>query len=197
MQQILFASVAFFGACLLEAAGAEPLPAPVPAGIRLGHHVSETWVNGPYKGKKASLICWLAGRPAVLIYASEMDPSLVDLIKKLDAVAESGKEQKMLSSCVLLTAKDEDREGLEALAQREKPKATILAATPWEERQFYFSAITATGQCHLQKEAAVTVLVLDRLTVKSSYAFRKCELNDSKVKEIVKAASALLQEAKK
>jgi hypothetical protein len=43
----------------------------------------------------------------------------------------------------------------------------------------------------------VTVLVLDRLTVKSSYAFRKGELNDSKVEEMVKAASALLPEAKK
>jgi hypothetical protein len=44
----------------------------------------------------------------------------------------------------------------------------------------------------LHPEATVVVIVLDRLTVRASFAFRKGELTGRKVDEIVKAASGLL-----
>jgi hypothetical protein len=195
MHRQLFSIAVLFGASALGGARADRLPEPVPVGSRLGHRLCETFVNGPDAGKQQSLICALAGRPAVLIYAREIDPSLLDLIKKLDAVAQRGNEQQMKSACVLLTPNGEDRERLQALAQREKPRATFLATTPYQEGGPYFAA--SAGRCYLHKEAAVTVIVLQRLTVQSSYAFRKGQLNDGNVKEIVKAASALLPAAKK
>jgi hypothetical protein len=87
-------------------------------------------VTGAFPGQSRSLICELAGRPAVLVYVRESDPAVGTLLKKLDAVALQGKEQKMRSSCVFLTTKDEDKEALRGLAQREKLEATILATHP-------------------------------------------------------------------
>src|SRR5262249_19726726 len=175
--------------------GGEPLPEPVLAGARLGHSLCETFVNGPDAGKQQSLICTLAGHPAVLIYAREIDPPLLNLLKKLDAVAQSGNEQKMKNSCVLLAAKDEDRAWLQALGQREKLEATLLATTPYQEEKRYFAA--SSRQCSLHKDAVVTVIVLQGLTVEASFAFRKGGLRDANVEEIGKAASALLPTAKK
>ena len=53
------------------------------------------------------------------------------------------------------------------------------------------------GRRNLQKEAVVTVIILERLTVQASFAFRAGELNDRSVDEIVKAASALLPPMKR
>jgi len=177
---------------ILGTARADDLPTSVPVGSRLGHKLCETFVNGPDAGKKQSLICTLAGRPAVLIYAREIDTTLLKLLKKLDAIAQTGNEQKMISSCVLLTNEDENVERLQKLAQREKFEATLLATTPYEEGKRYFSANAG----NLHKEAFVTVIVLQRLKVEASYAFRKGELKDANLEEIAKAASALLPTTK-
>src|SRR5262245_55575968 len=93
-----------------SAVGDEPLPKPLAVGTRLSHSLCETYVNGPYAGNPRSLICDLAGRPAVLIYTSELDPALIKLLARLDAVAQRGAERKMTSSCVLLTTKEADQE---------------------------------------------------------------------------------------
>jgi hypothetical protein len=162
---------------------------PAPAGLRLGHRFAESWANGPYADQKRSLICELAGRPAVLIYAREMDPSLVTLLTKLDAVAQRGQDQKMRSSCVLLTSMERDEKALGDFARRAKLDATILATLEPVKDERYFGS---WPRCRLSPEATVTVLVLQRLVVQTSYAFRKGELDDAQIEEIVKAASALL-----
>jgi hypothetical protein len=181
--------------CLLavlpvRAVGAEPLPEPVAAGSRIGHSLCEKYLSGPHAGTARSLICDLAGRPAVLVYAREVDPTLIRLLGKLDAVAGRGQEQKMTSSCVLLTSTEEDEKSLQALATREDLGTTILAATPLQWERPYFG--NSPGRRNLHKDAAVTVIVLQRLTVQASFAFRAGELNDKSVAEIVKAASALV-----
>jgi hypothetical protein len=92
------------------AGGAEPLPAPAHKDARLVHRVCESLVNGPQAGQARSLVCDLAGRPAVLVYAHEKEPSLLALLTKLDDLARQGQAQKMRSACVLLTADDAVKE---------------------------------------------------------------------------------------
>ncbi|MBI1832835.1 MAG: hypothetical protein HYR84_15450 [Planctomycetes bacterium] len=195
MNRHTFLIAVFVGASAAGTAGAQPLPAPLAVGLRLGHSICETYVNGPDAGTQRSLICDLAGRPAVLIYARAIDPALLTLLRKLDAVAEGGKEAKMKSSCVLLTTKDEDKEPFQALAKREKLRATILAMTPSQQERPYLGSIQ--GRRFLHKDARVTVILLTRLQVESSYAFRKDELTAERVDEIVKAAAALLPAPRK
>lgn len=169
---------------------ADPLPAPVPSGVALHHKFCETYVAGENAGKARSLICDLAGRPAVLVYAREIDPNVVTLLRKLDVVAQQGKEQKMLSSCVLVTKTDDDRSALRVLTEGKKLDATILATHPLQDHGYYFGSNPTRHR--LPSEAAVTVIVLQKLKVQSSYAFRKGELKDANIAEIVKAANKLL-----
>src|SRR5262249_50284967 len=159
-------AVVLTGAIAAYPSGAEPLPEPLAVKSQLSHSIVETYVTGPHAGTQRSVICDLAGRPAVLIYAREIDPTLVALLRKLDTVAQQGKEQKMKNACVLLTTRDEDQETLQELAKREKLEATVLAATPLQSERPYFG--NHPGRRDLQKEAALTVIILQRLEVQAS-----------------------------
>ena len=191
MTRHLLLTAVVLGAPSIGTVRADPLPEPVPVGTRLGHSLCETYLNGPHAGKARSLICELAGRPAVLIYANEIEPNLVTLLKKLDAVAERASEQKMKSSFVLLTTRENDQESVAVLGQKEKLKATILATTPRQRDRPYFGIWPRPRPYYPHEEASVTVLLLQRLQVHSSYAFRKGELKVPQVDAIVKAASTL------
>src|SRR5262245_43233982 len=118
------------GALASGAVGDERLPKPLANGSRLNHSLCEKIVNGPHAGKARSIICGLAGRPAVLVYAREISPALVTLLARLEAVARRGADQKMMNSCVLLTSAEADEEALQTLGTREKLKATVLAVAP-------------------------------------------------------------------
>ena len=190
MRHLLFTAVVF-GASSTAAVGADPLPEPLSVGTRLSHSLCENYLNGSHAGQARSLICDLAGRPAVLIYADEIEPDLITLLKKLDTVAERAKEQRMTSAFVLLTTREQDGEAVGALGQKEKLNSTILATTPGQRERPYFGIWPRPRPYYPHKEAAVTVLLLQRLQVQSSYAFRKGELKDSQVESIVKAASTL------
>jgi hypothetical protein len=183
-------AVAVLAAVAASTTADEPLPAPVAPGSRLGHSLGEKFIDGPYAGTKRSLICHLAGRPAVLVYARAIDPTLVTLLKKLDRIALGAQEQKMTSSCVLLTTTDEDEEVLQTHAKCEKFGATVLAVTPLQWERPYFG--TTNGRRNLHKEAVVTVIILQRLEVQASYSFRDGELSEKAAAEIVKVASALV-----
>jgi hypothetical protein len=170
---------------------ADPLPEPLPVGTRLSHSLCETSINGPHAGTQRSLICELAGRPAVLIYADEIDLPLLTLLKKLDAVAEGAKEQRMTSSLVLLTTGDQDQGSVRELARKEELKATVLATTPKQRERPYFGVSPRRRPYYPHEGAVVTVILLRRLEVHSSYAFRKGELTNPEADAIVKAASTL------
>jgi hypothetical protein len=197
MTRHLFLTAVVFGALASGGARADPLPEPLPVGTRLGHSLSETHVNGPYAGKKRSLICELAGRPAALIYADQVDATLLTLLKKLDAMAEADMQHKMRSSCVLLTAREQDQEPFRGLARRENFKATVLAMTEKQRQRPYFNIWPRPRPYYPHEEATVTVILLQRLQVRSSYAFRKGELRNADVDAIVTAASTLLAGPKK
>jgi hypothetical protein len=191
MTRHLFLTAVVLGASASGGVRADPLPEPVAVGTRLSDSLSETHVNGPFAGKKRSLICELAGRPAVLIYADQFDATLLTLLRKLDAVAEADMQHKMRSSCVLLTAGEEDQERFRRLARRENFKATVLAMTEKQRQRPYFGIWPRPRPYYPHKEENVTVILLERLKVRSSYAFRKGELRSADVDAVVKAASTL------
>jgi hypothetical protein len=178
------------GALPLVAGAAEPLSPPVPPNDALVHRLCEYNVIGPVPGKHRSLICDLAGRPAVLIYARAFDPALPALLAKLDAIALRDPEKKMRSACVLITEDEDDRDGLRLLAHRLKLEATWLMTHPPAPGECYFGSNPSRSR--LPAEAHVTVLILSKLRVQSSYAYRQRELSDSEIEKIIGAARALL-----
>jgi hypothetical protein len=192
MKEIFMATALSLAILVVPGLAAEPLPEPLANGSRLGHTLCERYVNGPHAGTLRSLICNLAGRPAVLVYAREIDPTTSVLLGKLDAIAQTGKVVKMTSACVLLTGADEDDAPLRDVAKKEKLEATILAATPLQWDRPFFGNHDGTRRRNLQRDAIVTVIVLDRLKVQASFSFRKGELNEEAEKKILRAAGLLL-----
>ena len=186
----LLASVCCLSLLASGAAAEDPLPAPFPDGVSLGHRLCETIVNGPGAGKQRSLICDLAGRPAALIYVRDLDPAVEKLLKKLDANAQWGKEQKMGLACVLLSMKDDDKKKLEDLDARLKLQRTTLAMHGPLDDGIYFG--TNPRGHRLPADAAVTVVVFQKLKVQSSFAFRKGELTDEKITILGNALTRLL-----
>ena len=190
MLRRIFTFTCCFAFIALAASADEPLPAPYPPGVSAVHRVGETMVNGPNAGQARSMICDLAGRPAVLIYAREFNPAVESLLTKLDAVARKGQERKMRSACILLTEKDDDKKNLQEFDRRAKLEATMLATHPPRDDNFYFG--TGGFRHKLQPEAEVTVIVFQKLKVQSSRAFRKGELTERKIGEVVNSLAALL-----
>lgn len=168
----------------------EPLPEPFAKGTQVGHRVCETYLVGSYESKARSLICDLAARPAALVYFRALDPAVEKLLTKLDSVARQGAAHKMISSCVFLTDQEDDKQALVALAKRTKLEATIVTSHRPNDLELYFGGNPRPRS--LSKDAVVSVVIFQKLKIQSSHAFRKGELTDRKISEIVNALAALL-----
>jgi hypothetical protein len=93
-------------------------------------------------------------------------------------------------ACVLLSMKDDDKKKLEDLDTRLKLQRTTLAMHEPLDDGIYFGTLPRGHR--LPADAAVTVVIFQKLKVQSSFAFRKGELTDEKVTSICNALTKLL-----
>jgi hypothetical protein len=154
-------------------------------------------VTGPSAGQTLSLLCTYANRPVVIVYTREMNEPLIGLIKKIDeATAAHSKHpaanyQDNLASYVVLVCDSKDREAeLKALAEKEKIKHTVLALVVINESTLADQAkhnwtTLRDFQAKLGTEAESTVLLAQRGKAQAIYAYRKSELNDKEMDQIL------------
>lgn len=110
---------------------------------------------------------------------------MTSLVKKLDDTCISNNDARMRSFAVLLADdKDKMEKELKALAEKEKLTKLVLTID---------SAAGPTGY-DIAKDADVTVLLYVKGMVKKNFAFKKGELTDAKVDEILKDVPSILPE---
>jgi len=117
-----------------------------------------------------------------MIFAREVSGPLTSLVKKIDAETGKNKDAQMGSFVIFCS----DAEGLDAqlrkLADKEKLKDIILA----------IDNPAGPPKYQVAKEADVTVVLYLEHEVKANFAFKKGELDDKKVEEIIKALPKIL-----
>jgi hypothetical protein len=121
-----------------------------------------------------------------MIFAREISDPLTSLVKKIDAATVKNSDCKMGSFIVFCS----DDEGLEAklkdLGKNEKLEHVVLTIDNPQGPPRYKVA----------KEADVTVVLYEKQEVKANYAFKKGELNEKHVEQIIEDLSKIKPEKK-
>ena len=159
--------------------GRAPLQPGYQVGDRLQLFFREYLVTGPGVDQPREsnyLVCSYSTRPVVMVYTREITALVVRLIKQLDATTQNHQKERLGSYVVLLCEPLNREAELQALAKKEKIRHTTLAlAVPHERFQAKFGA-----------EAETTViLATSKRQVKASYAYRKGELKDRDIEQII------------
>jgi hypothetical protein len=151
---------------------------PVKSGPQVGEKVPGPFqplnITGPYAGKKHCLYCENGMRPAVMIFAREMSPALIQLLRSLDLVAANC--GRPMGAYVIFCSDDP---AMPALLEN--------AARGWNLSKMIVAAFHADGPQGYQiaPDADVTVLLYNRVTVMANHAFRRGELTEQAARAVV------------
>jgi hypothetical protein len=118
-----------------------------------------------------------------MIFAREASDNLTSLVKKIDAETVKNSKKNMGSFVVFLSDDENLPAKLKEMAKKEGLKECILTIDNVAGPQAYSVA----------KEAEVTVVLYNKRKVEANYAFRKGELNDKAIEQIVKDVSKIVK----
>ncbi|MCX7419534.1 MAG: hypothetical protein NT013_08355 [Planctomycetia bacterium] len=170
---------AMFASALIAAelkSGLQPGDAPPPYTVKD--------ITGPSEGKSLCYRCKFGGRPVVNIFAREMTPEVVALVKKIDGVVGENGEKKMAAFVTLLTENpDKDEAKLKEVAKKEGLKNIPLTV---------FDGIAGPEDYKIAEKADVTVMMWVGSNVKVNHAFAKGELKAENTKAIVADTKKIL-----
>jgi hypothetical protein len=119
-----------------------------------------------------------------MIFAREVSGPLTSLVKKIDEATAKNKSAKMGSFVVFCSDSEGLEKQLKELADKEKLKDIVLS----------IDNPTGPPRYNVAKEADVTVVLYNKHKVAANFAFKKGELDDKKVEDILKAVPKILPE---
>lgn len=132
-------------------------------------------VTGANAGEKFCLFCCNGENPVAMIFAREVSPSLTMLIKKIDGATAKNAGCSMGSFVVFCNDSEGLEKQLKELASKENIKNTVLSIDNPAGPKAY----------NVSKDADVTVVLYKERNVKSNRAFKKGELKDKDIDQIV------------
>jgi hypothetical protein len=118
-----------------------------------------------------------------MILAREVSDPLTSLVKKIDAATLDHKDAHMGSFVVFCTNKNDMEKQVKGLADKEKVKQTILTV---------LDNPSGPPSYKMAKDAEVTVVLYHERKVVANHAFKKGELNDLGIEDIVKDIAKIL-----
>jgi hypothetical protein len=139
-------------------------------------------VTGAQAGKKHCLYCEAGGAPVAMIFAREVNPNLTKLIKAIDAETLKNGKAEMVSFVVFLSNDEKLGEQLKKVAEKEGIKKTILSIDNPSGPEDY----------NVAKDADVTVVLYRDFTVAANHAFRKGQLDEKAIAQVVSSVPKIL-----
>jgi len=134
-------------------------------------------VNGTQAGKKHCLYCENGSNPVAMVFAREVTPELKTLITKIDAATAKNSGCEMGSFVVFCNDAEELAGKLTKMSKDADLKKVVLSIDNPAGPKGY----------NLAKDADVTVVLYKDRNVKANFAFKKGELSEKKVEEILAA----------
>lgn len=177
----------FFALAALLCVGTVSYAAAPQSGLQVGEKVPAYNVNdctGPSAGKSLCYRCKYGSRPTVNIFAREVTPEVVALVKQIDKTVADNENSKMAAFVVHLT------DDTEVSADKLKKVATDaqIVNTPLTN---YEGAAGPSGY-KIGQEADVTVLMWVKGEVKVNHALKSGDLNEKSIKKIVADTAKIL-----
>lgn len=141
-------------------------------------------ITGPSEGTSLCYRCKFGDRPVVNIFAREMTPEVVALVKQIDGVVGKNQEKKMAAFVTLLTNDpDKDEAKLKEIAKKEGLKNVPLTV---------FDGVAGPEGYKIAEKADLTVTMWVESNVKVSHAFAKGEFKSTSSKAVVEATKKIL-----
>lgn len=141
--------------------------------------------TGPSEGKSLCYRCKFGDRPVVNIFAREMTPEVVALVKQIDDVVGKNEEKKMAAFVTLLTNDpDKDEAKLKEIAKKEGLKNVPLTV---------FDGVAGPDGYKIAEKADLTVTMWVESKVEASHAFAKGEYKKDRAKAIVDDTKKILK----
>ncbi len=161
---------------------------PLKSSLQAGEHITTVFeplnLNGPHANEPHCLVCENGLSPVVMILARDASDSLLRLSKKLDAACTKHARQELGSFVVFLDPSEPLLDMLRSFAEKEKLKNCVFAAEAEKQIPEYKTAANAE----------ITVLLYVRHRVTVNFAFRKGEISDAAIDEIIAALPKILNE---
>jgi hypothetical protein len=184
MKMLLTLTALLLSVASLSFAGEKKLVSGPQAGTDMPGAFYPKNVTGPFAGKAHCLYCEFGACPVVMVFArNTASPGLDKLLKEVDAVTARHQNLNMGFCVIVLSAKDDLEKDLVKLAREYKLKNTILAmdhpAGPLDYK--------------LAREADLTVLIYDELSIHANHAFRAGQLDDKGVSTILADVNKMLK----
>jgi hypothetical protein len=167
---------------LLGAAFAEPPKSGPQAGQKVPGPFRPLHATGPDVGEKVCLYCKNGPNPVAMIFAREVTPEVVSLVKQIDAATNSHQDVKMGSFVVFLNDSEGLTTELKQIAEKEKITQTILSV----------DSPTGPPIYKVAKDAEVTVVLYTHHTVRANHTFRKGEIDEKSIAAIVADIAKIL-----
>jgi hypothetical protein len=187
MKRAWVLSAALAGVALAGTASAD---GPLKSGPQVGENIPGAFhplnVTGDAAGRRQCLVCKHGLSPVAMVFAREVSPGLVTLMKRLDEVTGKYADCEMGSFVVFLNNDEELPGELKALARQESLKHLVLATDAPAGPQDYTVA----------KGADVTVVLYTKHTVKANHSFRKGELTPRAIDQVVADVAKILPPGK-
>lgn len=161
---------------------AEPLKSGLQPGQQIDTIFEPINLNGPFAEEPHCLVCENGRSPVAMVLARDVSEPLLKLLARLDAACVKHETQELGSFAVFLDAREPLQEKLRAEAKRATLKKVILSLEAEAHIPEYGAA----------SEAEVTVMLYVHHGVKANFAFRKGELNDATIEQIVAALPKIL-----
>jgi hypothetical protein len=154
---------------------AEPVQSGPPTDGKVPGPFRPLHVTGPDAGARVCLYCKYGAAPVVMVFAREVSPAVLALLKQIDNVAVTRQDDGLRSCAIFLGEADRLSEPLRQAAASSGIRSTVLA----------IDAPAGPPSYRIAPEAAVTVLIYRQHTVKANHAFRSGELTEQGIAAVV------------
>jgi len=134
---------------------------------------------GPQRGTQHCYICEAADRPIMIVFARTLSDPLGKLVHKMDKLMDDNKSTE-LRGWVTFLADDQTALDTQVVKWGQKHATGKVPLAVFED-------VVGPPTYLLHREADVTVLLSVKQKVVGNFAFRKGELNDAAIEQIVKA----------
>ncbi len=177
-----------FSLCLCGASSSEePCTSGPQSGQRCGPYAALI-ATGPERGQSFCYVCETGDKPAVLIFARALTDPLGKMVAQLDKAVADHKKDELRAWVTFLSA---DQLALDPKVVEWSQKYAIRSVPLG-----IFEDPQGPPSYRLTKDADVTVLMFVKQKVVANFAFRKDELNDDKIKEVMSALPRIISEKK-
>jgi hypothetical protein len=135
---------------------------------------------GSQRGQPHCFICEAADRPIIIVFARSLSDPLGKLVRKMDKLMIDHKAVE-LKTWVTFLAEDQTALDPQVVQWGQKHAAGKVPLTVFED-------LVGPPTYLIHREADVTVLLSVKQKVVANFAFRKGDLNEAAIEQIMKAA---------